>query len=128
MDQFEVLGVCIFKYSRDHWECWGVSTPIGPVAAQLDCQNGDLGEFPFIAQNVFVHIEEIDQLARNYLIKHAPEDVAAAGSLVEPSLLFASHGGSYVFTMFYSSVDEDNEMCYGVEFRGLEPFDLIIGD
>jgi hypothetical protein len=108
----------------DHCLGTGLPTEIGPVDAQID--GTTLPASHVIA--VLDRIKEIDAGARAYLDAHAPEDVQASGGLIEPSLLFRPENEAGSFTLFYSGSRKDDEMCYGVEFREFNPFDLTIGD
>ncbi len=115
-------------FSRDHWLGQTVPTAIGVTVVQIDGGANLPDDMAARITAVLDQIAPIDSAARAYLSHHAPEDVERAKNLIEPSLLFGVDDARGDFTLFYSGEDEDDEMCYGVNFKSFSPFDLTIGD
>ena len=114
-------------HQGDHYFGPGLRSEIGPVDAQVDGVDIPAAMQAHIAA-VLDKIKELDAEARAYLDAHAAQDVEVSGGLIEPSLLFRPEDEVGSFVLFYSGAREDDEMCYGVDFRDFRPFDLTIGD
>ncbi len=116
------------RFRDDYWFCEAAPTSIGAVNAQVDASE----DFPPASATRIVAVldrmEQVSADAQAYLQQHAPDDFVRAAPLRDPSLLFRPDEPAGSFAIFYSGVDEDDEMCYGVNFRKFAPFDLLIGD
>ena len=128
MNDIIIDGVGILQYEDDHWECWAVPTPIGPVDLQIDSKSIDQSLISEKIRTAINEIERIDNKARKYLCDNVPEDeLIVFGELTEPSLLFSNEDNEWKLTIFYSCSNNDGIDC-GVEFKDFEPFDLTISD
>jgi hypothetical protein len=115
-------------FREDYWFCEAAPTLIGAVDAQVDaCHDLPAASSAWIVA-VLDRIEQVNADAQAYLQKHAPDDFERATPLRNPSLLFGPEAPLGAFTIFYSGADEDDEMCYGVQFEDFVPIDVTIGD
>jgi hypothetical protein len=128
MSQIALIGYGTLEFTKDSWASYSLHTPIGAVDVSVDAGVDLHAGIGTEIAGILDRITDMDRSARAYLLQHAPEDVAHAKTLCEPSLLFRVDAQPGSFTFFYSGEDPEDETCYGVEFREYSPFDLTIGD
>lgn len=115
------------KFKTDHWAGFEFGTTIGAVDIQVDSDSELKRELIESIQNTLKRIDIIDRKARSYLLEKTNGELEGI-TLIEPSLLFVPDSAIGSFTLFYSNENEEDETCYGVEFRDNEPLDISIGD
>ena len=116
------------QHEGDHFIGFALPTTIGPVDIQIGGVDVSVPDMQNKILAVLNRLSAINTKARAYLQEKARQEVETSGGLVEPSLLFNANDALGNFTLFYSGTIEDDETCYGVEFRNFAPHDLTIGD